>query len=1038
MLSSFRLLICLIVMTGISAAAEIDFVREVRPILSDKCYACHGPDASQRQGGMEESGGLHFDSKEGAFADLGGYRAIVPGNPGESELIRRIMTSDEGEVMPPSDHAKQLTEPEKKTLLEWIQQGAAWKDHWAYVPPVRPAEPTAQDQSWKRNFVDSFILATLERRGLRPSPDADRRILLRRLSFDLTGLPPTPAQVDAFVSSNSEDTYEKTVDRLLASPHFGERLAMYWLDLVRYADTVGYHGDQDVSVSPFRDYVIDAFNTNLPFDQFTRDQLAGDLLDSPTREQLVASGYNKLGMMSAEGGVQPEEYLAKYASDRVRTASTVWMGSTLGCAECHDHKFDPFTSKDFYRFASFFADIKERGLYAGAHADGQWGPTVEVPDEELADLLKPVDDRIAELTTILNTSTPELESAQQLWEETFLKSRTEWVVLTPETTSALHDVKLTIQDDFSVLASGPNPAMNSYTVTAASDLKTITGFQLEVLPDKSLPKNGPGRAGNGNFVVSEVRIRAKSDDDADFSPVELANASATIEQEGSKANPYGKWTAAGTIDKDVKGSSWGWAILPDAGKPNALVIETATPLTGDAISLEITIDQNHTNPTHTLGKFRLSATSAPAPLRATGPAATDRKVLDALATAPQSRTDEQRKAISTHFRSIAPQLAESRSQLEAAQKQREQLVKQHTRTTLITVAVPPREMRVLKRGNWMDKSGELVEPGVPHFLKQIRTEGRSSRLDLADWLTSPDNPLTARVFVNRLWKLYFGTGLSKVLDDVGSQGEPPVHPDLLDALAVEFVESGWNVKHMIKLLVMSRTYRQSSMARTNVAQVDPFNRLYARQSRYRLDAEVIRDNALAVSGLLVNDIGGRSVKPYQPVGLYRHLNFPARTYQQDTGPNQYRRGLYTHWQRQFLHPAMGAFDAPAREECTAERPRSNTPLGALVLLNDPSYVEAARVFAERTLQNAGAEGESGLQWMARHALSRSLNPDEVSVLTSLLDSQRQHYATVPDEARKLLAVGLAPADKNLNPVELAAWTFVARAIFNMHEMVTRN
>ncbi len=777
---------------------------------------------------------------------------------------------------------------------------------------------------------------------------------MRRLYFDLIGLPPDPAEVDAFVASPSSENYERLVDDLLRSPHFGERLAMYWLDLVRYADTVGYHGDQDVSVSPYRDYVINAFNNNLPFDQFTREQLAGDLLDSPSVDQLVASGYNRLGMMSAEGGVQPEEYLAKYAADRVRNASTVWLGSTLGCAECHDHKFDPFTTQDFYQFAAFFADIKERGLYSGANQDGNWGPQVSVPDPVLAELLRPIDGKLERLRLTLDTMTPELVAAQRQWEADLRRQASRWNAVTPIQVQALHDTELSVQADGSVLASGPSPGQNTYTLTVSLPEPGTTAFCIEVLPDMSLPNEGPGRAANGNFVLSEVRALAIAGEAFEGAAVEgdagngngetavtFSRAMATFEQAADKDHPYGKWSAESAIDGDVKGANWGWAILPEVGQPQALIVELEEPL--DARTLRITIEQNHSNPQHTLGKFRLWSTASPPPPDAAVPWGLPSSIREVLAVAAQARSQTQQDAISKFFRNVAKELEPAREELTRLEAERADLVAKHTRTSLITVAVEPREMRVLHRGNWMDKSGKVVSPSVPHFLDPLDEPERATRLDLANWLVDRQNPLTARVLVNRLWKLYFGTGLSKVLDDIGSQGELPSHPELLDTLAVEFVESGWDMKHMIKLIVMSQTYRQSSLPRPELQKSDPYNRLLARQSRYRLDAEMIRDNALAVSGLLVHQVGGRSAKPYQPAGLLRHLNFPTREYQADVDENQYRRGVYTHWQRQFLHPAMQAFDAPAREECTAERPRSNTPLAALVLLNDPSYVEAARV-----------------------------------------------------------------------------------------------
>lgn len=1020
-----RLLCVLHILVSVVAAQQIDFNRDIKPILSDKCYACHGPDAGQRQGGGEN--GLRFDTKEGAFAELDGHFAIVAGNPEASEMVRRITADDPDVVMPPSDHRKSLTRKEKQLLVDWVKQGAVWSQHWAYVAPQQRDRPG-------NGWIDAMIRQQLTNRGLKQASRATKRILVRRAFFDIVGLPPGREDVGQFLADDSEAAWENLIDRLLASPHFGERMAIYWLDLVRYADTVGYHGDQDVSVSPYRDYVIDAFNANMPFDRFTREQLAGDLLPEPTQDQLVASGYNKLGMMSAEGGAQPKEYLTKYASDRVRTASTVWLGSTLGCAECHDHKFDPFTQKDFYRFASFFADIKERGLYSGANRDENWGPTIKVPDDDLDDLLKPIDAKIARLTGSLEAAN--ITEGLARWESSFATSDSHWHILKPENPTALRGTKLSILKDQSVLAAGPHGGTNTYTMMIRTKLSGITGFRIEALPHKSLPAKGPGRAGNGNFVLSELKVSVL-DEEGKRTPLKFVNAQADFEQADGANHPYKGWKAAAAIDGDVKGSTWGWAVMPEFGKSHELVAQLEKPLAGDApVQLLVELEQNHTNPGHTIGRFRLSAT-------------TDEKVrIDPLRELPENirtllavnnRDEKQQQELVTHYRSIAPELAGIRKQLEAAKKQRADTFEQHTRRTLITVSVKPRTMRVLGRGNWMDETGEVVQPGVPHFLPQLSAKAdRATRLDLADWITSRGNPLAARVFVNRLWKMYFGTGLSKVLDDVGSQGEFPTHPELLDALAMEFVDSGWDIKHMIKLIVMSETYQQSSLMRDELAEVDPYNRLLARQSRFRIDAELVRDNALAVSGLLVRDIGGRSVKPYQPPGLLRHLNFPARTYKQDTGENQYRRGVYTHWQRQFLHPAMKSFDAPAREECTAERPRSNTPLAALVLLNDPSYVEAARVFADRILSSDAKTDAARIVAVFNEALSRDPNEKERTVLTSLLQSQRTRYSAAPKAAKDVVSTGSKPVAKSVDVVELAALLSVTRTVFNMHEFITRN
>jgi hypothetical protein len=1016
-------LACLMVTA--SSADQIDFNRDIKPILSDKCYACHGPDAGQREGGGEN--GLRFDTAEGAFADLDGHFAIVPGDLDASEMIGRISSTDPDEIMPPSDDRKSLSDKEKQALIEWVKQGAVWSKHWAYVAPQRTARPSG-------NWIDAMIRQKLSQQGIKRSPEATKRVLVRRAFFDIIGLPPSSAEVDEFLADESEQAWENLIDRLLASPHFGERLAIYWLDLVRYADTVGYHGDQDVSVSPYRDYVINAFNSNMPFDQFTREQLAGDLLPDPTRDQLTASGYNKLGMMSAEGGAQPKEYLTKYASDRVRTASTVWLGSTLGCAECHDHKFDPFTQKDFYQFASFFADIQERGLYSGANSDSNWGPTIKIPDDQLEEQLKPVDVTIAELTKSYETA--DIADSQKEWEAGLVGGSSDrWHTLHVEEKSALHDTKLELLEDESILASGPTGVTNTYTIKAQASLTGVTGLRIEVLPHESLPGQGPGRAANGNFVLSELKV-ATVDSEGKQTPLKFVKAEATFEQADGKNNPYKGWKAAATIDGDSKGSSWGWAVMPQFGKAHELVAQLEKSLVGDdPIDLVIEIEQNHTNPGHTIGRFRLSATTKEVQLDPVRQL--PEKIQQLLAVDEASRTDQQRTELTAHYRTLAPELADLRDQLKTAKEQRAKLEKQHTRLTLITKRVEPRVMRVLPRGNWMDGSGEVVEPSVPHFLPQLQSEDRSTRLDLAQWLTSDKNPLTARVFVNRLWKMYFGVGLSKILDDIGFQGEFPTHPQLLDELALEFAD-GWNVKHLTKLIVMSETYRQSSLVPEQLAELDPYNRMLARQSRFRIDAELIRDNALAVSGLLVRDIGGRSVKPYQPSGLLRHLNFPKRSYKHDSGTNQYRRGVYTHWQRQFLHPAMKSFDAPAREECTAERTRSNTPLAALVLLNDPSYVEAARVFAERILQSEATTDEQRIAAVFDQALSRDPNGQEKAILKSLLASQRKRYIATPENAKAVTSIGERPVAEGVDHVELASLLSVTRAVFNMHEFITRN
>ncbi|MDA0374495.1 MAG: PSD1 and planctomycete cytochrome C domain-containing protein [Planctomycetota bacterium] len=718
------------------AQGDLRFNRDVRPILSDRCFSCHGPDSTHRKAG------LRLDTEEGS------REALRAESREDSELWLRIVHEDPDERMPPASSGKELTAEEIEVLGRWIDEGARYEEHWAWVAPARPERPANRDAGWATQPIDDFVLAGLEAAGLAPSGDADAWTLVRRLHLDLTGLPPTPEEARAFVEDERPDRVARRVDALLTSPRHAERLATWWLDLVRFADTVGYHGDQEHSVEPYRDYVLKAFHENYPFDRFTREQLAGDLLPERTDEQWIASAYNRLLQTTHEGGAQPGEYLAKYAADRVRNVSQVWLGATMGCAECHDHKYDPYTQADFYRLAAFFADV---------------------------------------------------------------------------------------------------------------------------------------------------------DEDKGF------------------------------------------------GAPNT------TP------------------------------TKRPPQMDLPGPFA--------------HQTEK--------------------------------------RPVLVTVSVAPRPTRVLARGDWMDESGPLVDPGVPEVLPPLEgVDGRATRLDLANWLVRGEHPQTARVVVNRLWAMFFGRGLARDLGDNGSQGGWPTHPELLDWLAVELVDSGWDLRHVIRSIVTSSTYRQDSAPRADLAATDPGNALLGRQRSWRLEAEFVRDLALYASGLLVEQLGGDKGRPYQPAGYYAHLNFPPRKYKADEGAGQYRRGLYVHWQRMFLHPMLRAFDAPTREECTAERSTSNTPLQALTLLNDPTFVEAARVFGARISGWPGDDADR-IERAFRTVVVRAPAADEVEVLAEILAEHRAEYRSDEAAARELLGIGLAATPESGTPAELAAWTSVARVLLNLHEGITR-
>jgi len=1022
---------------------EIEFNRDIRPILSDHCFQCHGPDRNTREADLRldtESGLLGLDGQEGV---------IVRGSAQTSPLYQRLVSDDPEVRMPPPESHKELTAEKIALLAKWIDGGASYEGHWAYLP-VRPFDRQAlpSQVTSDSQVIDHFVGRKLDQLQLVASPAENRTTLLRRLYFDLTGLPPSPVEVREFLADDAPDAYLRVVERLLASPHYGERMAIWWLDLVRYADTVGYHGDQDMSVSPYRDYVIDSFNENKPFDQFTIEQLAGDLLPNPTRDQQIASGYNRLGMMSAEGGVQDKEYLAKYIAERVRNVSGTWLGVTMGCCECHDHKFDPLSTREFYQMEAFFADIQERGLYAGANSDGNWGPSIKVPTAAQQSLLTSLDQSIARVEGTLGTSTEEILAAQRQWEGT----QALWSPLTPTALHSLQGVTLTLRDDQSILATGNNPATDTYRLTFENVPAGITAIRLEVLPDDSLPQKGPGRASNGNFVLSELIAEARTRDGGEGQegvsprPVSFVSAMASYEQTGAAGdNPYGKWAVAAAIDRDEKGAKWGWAIMEQVGRSHDAIFEIApesAPAAGETLVIQLL--QNLDNPQHTIGRFRLWITTSPMPSSGVTPVPSE--IASIIHVAPAERTPEQSATIAAYYRSLTPLLQSAREELERLKKERANLDAQIA-TTLVTRSVAPRMVRVLPRGNWMDESGEVVEPGfpaaieVPSFQQSATGDPARDRLtreDLARWITARDHPLTSRVLVNRLWKLCFGAGLSRSLDDLGAQGQAPSHPELLDFLARQLVDSNWNLKQLLRSIVLSETYQRSSLATAVQLESDPDNRWLARQSRFRLDAELVRDNALAASGLLVRDIGGRSVKPYQPAGYWAYLNFPTREWQSGSGSELYRRGLYTHWQRQYLHPSLLAFDAPSREECTADRPRSNTPLQSLALLNDPSYVEAARALATMLLKEGGSGEQERLDVLFWQVLSRPADDAEKEVLRGLLQRTREQYQNQPELALAVTGVGQLPAPQEIDRMELAVWMAVTRVILNLHESITRN
>lgn len=985
------------------AAERIEFNRDVRPILSENCFACHGPDGNARQAD------LRLDQRDQALA----RGVIQPGDASSSRLVQRVRQDNAVLVMPPVSTDKRLTDDQKDILSNWIEQGAEYQEHWAYIKPERPAAPEGPAG------IDHLVNRRLEERGLQPVPAGERRTLARRLSFDLTGLPPDPSLVESFVSDSHPDAYERLLDTLLDSPHYGERMAVHWLDLVRYADTVGYHGDVAVSVYPFRDYVVGAFNENKPFDVMTREQLAGDLLDEPTRQQLVASGYNRLSRMTNEGGSQAKEYLAKYASDRVRNISTVWLGSTLGCAECHDHKFDPFLAKDFYSMAAFFADIEEEGVFSGT---GNWGSSVRVLAPDARREMDRIEQQLAELNPAAappsEVSNQDLEQVAAYLREDLLR----WRLLDPDRvwSDCTHPDfdqcgRFVLEEEANgvvrVTVSGDKkPTKSIHRAEVPLEEGTLTAVALELFPTGDY----------SSFDLSEFEVRLLRRERWPVR-ISLSGLVPDSEEEGSMLRD--------TLDDNYH-TGWGgkWA---ERSSRTAMFAFEAPLKTRPGERLQITLIGYSRDGLGLPSRFRLLGTDSAFPeLPVNGD-------LRLAVLADGERSDPQRSALREAYNSLGAFRPDWR-EIRRLERRRKQLLDSAHESLVAKAVDEPRQLRILPRGNWMDDSGETVQPQVPQFLGSLAADGRRlNRLDLANWVTNLDNPLTARVFVNRLWKMFFGTGLSKVLDDVGSQGEPPVNQELLDWLAVEFVESGWDVRHIVKTMLLSETYRRSSEPSDKLLASDPYNRLHGRQTMSRLDAEFVRDNALAVSGLLNRAMGGPSVKPYQPTGYYKELNFPKRVYEADLNADQFRRGLYTYWQRQYLHPALMAFDAPAREECAAERGVSNTPLQSLVLLNDPSYVEAARAFAARIVRDGGKSAAKRIEFAFREAFSRPPQAAERDVLLRLLEQHRKQFQADPAGAEQLLATGISRLPAGVSVPELAAWTSVARALYNKHEFLMR-
>jgi Protein of unknown function (DUF1553)/Protein of unknown function (DUF1549)/Concanavalin A-like lectin/glucanases superfamily/Planctomycete cytochrome C len=1040
---------------GAVVPAPVSFNREILPILSNNCFACHGPDEKARKTRF------HFDSKDAAFIKEG---VIVPGHAADSLLVQHITSTDPEERMPPPDSGRSLTEQQIGLLKRWIDQGANWDTHWAYVAPKRVDPPAVALADWVRTPIDRFIAARLEREGLKPSPEADRETLLRRVSYDLTGLPPTPAEVDSFLADRAPDAYERRVDALLESPHYGERMAMPWLDASRYADTHGYHIDSLREMWPWRDWVIDAFNHNQPFDQFVIEQLAGDQLPNATRAQKIASGFNRNHMINFEGGAIADEYRVEYVIDRVEATSSAFMGLTMGCARCHTHKYDPITQREFYQFFAFFNSVPEQGL------DGRTGnaaPLMLLPSHDQEVRLDALEAGIAAKQAALTDAI--VAPLQKAWEDT--------------------------------VAGGPEPAtvgdVDSDGLVAHYELdgnfSDISGHHL----------HGKTIAGEPTFDGGQIGRAVSFDGDTEVSfgnpaPLDRADRfSLAVWLRGRGNQPINVFQKLDDAQQR-RGLDWRLDDIQLVGIQRwaaRLTVTLASDLPASAIQLRtrdrLTLgDWYHVALTYDgSGKaagLRLFVNGSPADIEVVkdalaSPAATaaplrignrglgrpfvgqidDLRLYDRVLSPPEvdllageyavrvvlsgvlgKRSKDDTAKVRDYFLSHAAPLAlrADYAELKALRIERDAFARTVTTTMVMSDLDKPRETFVLARGDYRNP-GEKVQPGIPAMLGSLPDDAPRTRLTLAKWLVDPRNPLTARVAVNRFWQTYFGIGIVKTQEDFGVQGDPPSHPELLDWLATEFVRGGWDVRAMQRLIVTSAVYRQASRVTPALLARDPENRLMARGPRVRLPAELIRDTALAAAGLLDDRIGGASVLPYQPTNLWDEMafgeGFSGQKYEQSHGRDLYRRGMYTLWKRTVPPASLAAFDAPSREKCTARRGQTNTPLQALALMNDPTYVEASRALAQRALLEGGSSTNSRIAYAFRLATARHPTGKEVDILRRLLDGRVASFRKNPAAATRLLEVGESPRDRRLSPVEHAAWTTVASVILNLDETITK-
>ena len=999
------------------ARRTVDFNTQIKPILTAHCLKCHGA--------RKQEGGLRLDHRATALRGGDSGQLLVPGKSTESEIAKRISAKDESERMPPVEKGnKPLTAQQIALIRKWIEEGAHWPDdgkrlvvtsnHWAYQPIKTIAPPTVAG-AWIRNPIDAIVLSRLRKRGLKPSPAADRYTLIKRLSYDLIGLPPDPKDVDAFVNDESPDAYEKLVDRLLKSKHFGERWGRHWLDKARYADSDGYEKDRPrPNAWRYRDWVIDAINHDLPFDRFTREQLAGDLLPGATPMQKLATAFHRQTLTNTEGGTDKEQFRVEAIFDRVATTGTVWLGLTIGCAQCHSHKYDPITQAEYYQLFAFYnnGDETTMSVPRSAEALAAYNTARAAHDKQV----KQFESQLAGLRKRLAPGMSKWEAALQAKLKAESQNKIRFHPMKILKLSSASGAKLTAQKDGSVLVTGRTPDKDTYTLNVVIPVDQVRAIRLEVLPDKRLPNRGPGRTPHGNFVLTHLSAVQTSGQVK--APIRLSRATQSFAQK--------KFPASGALQKNAR---TGWAISPQMGKAHTATFSLAKPL-GHNAAVRFTLEQNYGGQ-HVLGKLRLTAVTGTAP-----GLGIPRDVRVALGIPKAKRSAKQRAVLLERLATEDPSYRRLKAKLVA-------LKKKSPKSAAMTVRViaqrtrSPRKTRIMRRGDFLQPQAEVQPeaPAVLHALKPRRKSTTPDRLDLANWLMHPDNPLTPRVSVNHIWSHLFGKGLVGTMNDFGVRGEKPAHPELLDWLAKEYIRRKWSRKAMIKLIVMSATYRQSSKHRRDLKEVDPNNRLLARQNRFRVEAETVRDIYLAASGLLSRKIGGASVFPPMPAdvaALSYANNFRWNT---SKGPDRYRRGMYTFFKRTSPHPNLTTFDCPDGNTTNVKRRTSNTPLMALTTLNNIVFVEASRALAKKVMTEKGLRSDTDrIQRAFRLCVARPPTEKEVAAFRSLLQESRRWYASHEKDAAKLVS-NYQPKGKS--PAEAAAWVATCRIVMNVDEFLTR-